>query len=102
MADLAESSSIEVIEPNLDGQNAEEQPKKSKRQIRRERKWASKVEHRKLKRTREKERRKQKRQAIRESGNIELLKRPKIYNMASSKCPISVAIDMSYQQVNMI
>jgi hypothetical protein len=78
----------------------DDQPQMSKRQMKRQKRKEARMELRKEQRAAEKARRKAKRKALKESGQVELLKKPTFYDMATSKCPIHVAIDMAYEAVS--
>jgi len=95
----SEVPQISGVEQNGDETTELEILQMSKNQIKRQKKWEERADIRKFKRAKEKERRKEKRKAIRDSGQTELLKKKKISDMASSKCDISVAVDMSYQSL---
>jgi hypothetical protein len=66
----------------------------SKKQQKKLAKLEKKFEKRKVKRVEERQRRKENRKALRESGQNELLKKPKFTEMSLSKCPINVVVDM--------
>lgn len=83
-------------------QASNDQPKISKTQMKKLKRKEAKMELRKVKRAAERERRKAKRKAVKESGQGESLRKPKFYDMATSNCPIHVAVDMSYEAVNQL
>ncbi|KAI6200425.1 TRNA methyltransferase 10-like protein A [Aphelenchoides besseyi] len=73
----------------------------SKNQQKRQMRYEKALKNRQLKRAAEKARLKEKRQKLRESGQIELLQKPIFHEMANSKCPYTVVVDMSeFQQMN--
>lgn len=94
-----ENNDTDLAEEPKTADLTEEQPTMSKRQMKRKMRYEAKAEERKQKRIVEKERKKAKRKADKEAGNYEGLKKPKINQMSTSKCPIQVAVDMSYQKV---
>ncbi|KAI6239577.1 TRNA methyltransferase 10-like protein A [Aphelenchoides fujianensis] len=69
----------------------------SRNQLKRQLRYERKLKDRPAKRAAEKERRRAKRQKLREEGKGELLQRAPIRSMADSNCRVTVAIDMSYE-----
>ncbi|CAD5220554.1 unnamed protein product [Bursaphelenchus okinawaensis] len=71
----------------------------SKRQMKKQKKLEMKLERRKELRVLEKQRKKEKRQAMREQGLGDLLKKKKYYSMAGSSCKQRIVVDMAYEDL---
>ncbi|KAI6175849.1 TRNA methyltransferase 10-like protein A [Aphelenchoides bicaudatus] len=96
--EIGQQGDAQETDEQADLNEEDGQPALSKNQMRKQRRRAKQLENRAAKRAAEKTRQKEKRKALREAGQFELLKKPTFYDMASSTCPIHVAVDMSYEQ----